>query len=275
MKNKLRDINYEERYVAFLDVLGFKDLVKSNKNDKINLYLKTIEKAIDFLKKVKIKNNLELGYIVISDSIIISVKKSTITNENIEILKHLCIAIGFLQSILACNDIWLRGAISSGEAYFNDEKHQVIGKAYIDAYLLEEKQVSNPQVILDNKIIKELNANNSNDLIDLINNKYNGYLKFNNCGKTILYNWKKENYIEKDFPLFIDFLALQFNPSEATSEINMIQMKEEIVKNIENNIYTNTALYSKYKWLANYLISIIENNESLEDNPFKIRLMKL
>lgn len=262
--NQNIQITYEKGYVAFLDVLGFKEMVFSKKLDKINLYIDSIEKAINYLKSIPAKQELEIGYIVISDSIIISVKQKDNRNDNIERLRNLCIAIGFLQVTLAVKGIWLRGAISSDDVYFNSEKNQVIGKAYIDAYLIEEKFVSNPQVILDNKIIKELEFNSSKDLIDVINEKENGYLQYDNCGKTILYEWTKEpslekNFIPKEFPLFIDYLALFFNPSVKTA---ISDRKREaiymLIKNIEEIIYSNVTLYEKYKWTTNYILSIID-----------------
>lgn len=268
--NQNVQITYEKGYVAFLDVLGFKEMVFSEELDKINLYIDSIEKAINYLKSIQVKQELEIGYIVISDSIIIYIKHGANRAENIERLRNLCIAIGFLQVTLAVKGIWLRGAISSDDVYFNSEKNQVIGKAYIEAYLLEEKFVSNPQIILDNKIIKKLNFNSSKDLIDVINKKENGYLQYDNCGKTILYEWTEESnlqkdFIQKEFPLFIDYLALLFNPSIRT-EIS--ERKQEalsmLIENIKKNMYSNVSLYEKHKWTANYILSIIDKGPELE-----------
>lgn len=264
MKKK-RVVTYEKGYVAFLDVLGFKEMVFSNDLEKINIYVNTIERSIDYLKSIPAKQELEIGYIVISDSIIISVKHTKSNDDNIERLRNLCIAIGFLQVSLATKDIWLRGAITSGDVDFDSKKNQVIGKAYIDAYLLEEKFVSNPQVILDNKIINELGFNSSKDLIDKINEKEKGYLQYDNCGKTILYEWTEESNLEKDFPLFIDYLALLFNPSIRTQ---ISESKREavsmLIENIKKIIYSNVTLYEKYKWTANYILSIIDKGPELE-----------
>lgn len=268
--NQNVQITYEKGYVAFLDVLGFKEMVFSEELDKINLYIDSIEKAINYLKSIQVKQELEIGYIVISDSIIIYIKHGANRAENIERLRNLCIAIGFLQVTLAVKGIWLRGAISSDDVYFNSEKNQVIGKAYIEAYLLEEKFVSNPQIILDNSIIKKLEFNSSKDLIDVINEKENGYLQYDNCGKTILYEWTEESNLEKDFiqkefPLFIDYLALLFNPSMKTDISNR---KREIIcmliESIENIIYSNVTFYEKHKWTANYILSIIDKGPELE-----------
>lgn len=279
MNDNIKPINYVQSYVAFLDVLGFKELVYSkNPEDKKKLekYFHHIKEFIDYLRKTPIKDSLDIGYIVISDSIIITVKHDKSNENNIKILRHLCIAIGFLQSLLSVLDIWLRGGISSGETYFDEETHQIIGKAYIEAYLLEEKLVSNPQVVLDNKIINELGFKNSDELINEINEKSNDGLSFNNCGKTILYNWNNSNFIEKEFPLFVDYLSFFFNPSNSVN-ITKDNLKaiEMIIQNVEKNIYTKTALYKKYKWLANYILSIIESNPSSKTEKYIDELKKL
>lgn len=278
MKANIKPIDYVQSYVAFLDVLGFKELVYSKKVEdkkKLEEYFHHIEKFINYLKTTPIKSDLDIGYIVISDSIIITVKHSESNDENIKILRHLCIAIGFLQSLLSVLDIWLRGGVSSGETYFDKANNQIIGKAYIEAYLLEEKLVSDPHIVLDNKIINELGFKNSDELINEINEKNNGGLSFNNCGKTILYDWNNSNFIEKEFPLFIDYLSFYFNPSNITNKNHSQKYIERIIQNIEKNIYTKTALYKKYKWIANYILSIIENNSSSGNQEYINRLKNL
>ncbi len=253
-------IDYQKSYVAFLDVLGFKNLVFSNRKEskeKLNEYFESIQTIIAYLKQIPIKK--EIGYITISDSIILTVPQSNHLSENIEILRQLCIAIGFLQAGLAARDIWIRGAVSSGDTYFNPNNNQIVGPAYINAYLLEESLAIYPRVIIDNKIIKELNFVSSSDLIDNINKKNEGYLNFNNCGKTILYDWENSQ-IEKDIPLFIDYLSFCVHNKE---NINTFNLGEKILENIEKNIYNNTSLYKKFKWVSNYFSSIIENKDEV------------
>lgn len=275
MNDNIKPINYVQSYVAFLDVLGFKELVYSKKEEKLEKYFHHIEKFINYLKITPIKSELDIGYIVISDSIIITVKHGESKEDNIEILRHLCIAISFLQSLLSVLDIWLRGGVSSGETYFDKANNQIIGKAYIEAYLLEEKLVSNPHVVLDNKIINELGFKNSHELINKINEKDNDGLSFDNCGKTILYDWNNSNFIEKEFPLFVDYLSFYFNPSNKTNINHSQKHIKRIIQNIEENIYTKTALYKKYKWIANYILSIIESNPSSETEKYIDALKKL
>ncbi|MFW2607344.1 hypothetical protein [Aliarcobacter butzleri] len=264
-QNNKVEIKYEDSFVAFLDVLGFTDLVMNDKTDKINIYLNQVEKMIeiikDRLKPLFYCNNI--NFIVISDSIIVSIPKNS--NYNKDILQILCISIYSLQSYLATFDIWLRGAISSGKSYFNKEKNQIIGKAYINAYLLESK-ISNSQVILDNKIIKELGFTNSRDFINIIND---------GTENEVLYNWNNTSHIKRDFPLFINYLGIFINDSNNITNDMKIKCTKMIVENIENNIYSHVNLYTKYKWVANYALSLIDKSQNNKFNEFKERLEKL
>ncbi len=63
-----------------------------------------------------------IRYITISDSIILSVEHGIDKEANIHRLKNLCVAVGLIQSSLALKNIWLRGGISSGEAFFNQDE---------------------------------------------------------------------------------------------------------------------------------------------------------
>jgi len=62
----VENISYEKSYVAYLDVLGFKNLVMSkNKKDKLKLeqYFGIVNSAIEYLKQIRSKKNI--GSIII------------------------------------------------------------------------------------------------------------------------------------------------------------------------------------------------------------------
>lgn len=138
---------YKESYVAFLDVLGFKDMVMKQNDNKLVTYFNEVNNVIDELKRIDRKK--DIGYIVISDSIILTVEKVLDPEKNIKILRQICIAVSKIQKRLALNDIWIRGAISSGKTYFDQNNNQIVGPAYIDSYLLENELAIYPRVILD------------------------------------------------------------------------------------------------------------------------------
>jgi hypothetical protein len=244
-------MEYRNSYVAFLDILGFKKLVFSNlesDKDKIEKYFKIIEDEIKNLKTTQIQE--QINYIVISDSIIITVEQSEDKNNNIENLRQLCIAVGKIQYRLALNNLWLRGGISSGETYINQDDKQIVGKGYINAYQLEEKYATVPRVIIDNKIVYELDLESSDVLINEINKNEDQYL--------FVWNWHHNNAIkiEKDIPLFINY----FHNINDNDLLN-------IMNNIQESIYVEIGLYKKFKWTADYLTSYLYYKERSSGRP--------
>lgn len=262
MDNHLSKIIYSEYYVAFLDVLGFKKLVLSSRKEdkkKIEEYFQLIEEVTEYLKKIKIKAERELGSIIISDSVILSVPVGESITEKVDNLRNLCVAVGKIQFALALKNIWLRGAISSGQAYFNPTDNQVVGPAYVGAYLLEGTQAKYPRVILDNKIIKELESDSAQEFIDKINDKKNGGLKFNNWSKEVLFKWQHNDFLKKnlnkDVPLFIDYLHPVFDNQTDFGRI---------ISNLEKSMYSGNDIYPKFRWIVDYLLS---NSEFYLQHP--------
>ncbi len=226
-ENKIQ-INYKDSFVAFLDVLGFKELVKSsNDTRRLDEYFNIVDNAI----KKDIDNQPEkqdINSIIISDSIILSIRKvEGDINHNIEQLRKLCIVVGKMQLRLANKNIWIRGGISSGKVHFDTNKNQVVGPAFINAYLLEEELAKVPRVIVDNKIINELNLTSADNLIEkMYITKKVGH---DFLGKKILYKWENDSTLQKDIPLFIDY---------ATMVVENQDILQKISENIEINIMT-------------------------------------
>lgn len=254
--NNDSEIQYSDYYVAFLDILGFKNLVNNKKPEdmkKISKYFQLIKEITNDLKKIEPKKNI--GSIIISDSVILSVRIGTDQLENIKNLRQLCIAIQKIQFKLAEINIWLRGAISSGKAYFNATDSQVVGPAYINAYLLEERLAINPRVILDNKLITELGLDSAQTLIDRINTFPTISNEYDALKSNILFQWNHnrilKNGLTKDVALFVDYLVYAF---EDESKL------KTIVKNIETNIYSDNNIYSKYRWVADYLFASCQHH---------------
>ena len=212
-QNATINIQYENSYVAFLDVLGFKNLVFSKRNDdkvKLDQYFGVVNSAIQYLAGIPSKK--KIGSIIISDSIILSVPHGQNRNDNLNILRNLCVAVGIVQQYLGLKDIWLRGGISSGETYFDSERGQIVGPANINSYHLENSIAIWPRVVLDSKIIEELNFQSATQFINEINQTDNGGLNYSNWGSSILFSWHYPNkervgLIDKDVALFIDYLS--------------------------------------------------------------------
>ncbi|POZ54017.1 hypothetical protein [Methylovulum psychrotolerans] len=246
------NVPYSDYFVAFLDVLGFKELVMSKApkdKKKISEYFQLIEEVTYGIRRFELKK--EIATITISDSVIIAIPMDINDSQNLNNLRQLCIAIQKIQFKLAEKNIWLRGAISSGKAYFNAEKSQVVGPAYINAYLLEERLAINPRVILDNKLISALKFKSAGELINTINNHGLSNSEYNLQERDILFDWTGVGQpiegLNKDVALFINYLSYAFQDENKLGAI---------VENIEKSIYTDTQIYPKYKWVVDYLIML-------------------
>src|ERR1700679_1326034 len=106
----------ENAFVAFLDVLGFSELVKAeNNNDLENFFSVTLEN----FKTITVYKG-EIRKLILSDSIILVVDSE---NKNDNFLKLLR-AIRDLQASLALKGIWIRGAVSYGDVYLNGKNEE-------------------------------------------------------------------------------------------------------------------------------------------------------
>lgn len=237
-------IKYKKGFVAFIDVLGFTDMI-NNPTDiskqKIENYLNIVDEQFKEFDAIS-----ELKSIVISDSIILSLEILENNNEaNIKVLTDLCKTIKLIQQKLALSNIWIRGAISYGDIYFDDERKQVIGKGYINAFYLERDYAIYPRVILDNKIVSFLGFKTSEECI----------CRINKLEKCLLYSWERDFHknkdqhkivygIKKDVSLFIDFIDME--------DINNLNIYANF---IIDNANENIRIYPKYLWLSQYIIS--------------------
>ena len=168
-------INYETRIVAFIDILGFKNIIKrSEENIKI---IKNINDAIEFLKTWEKSNKWNLKIIEIeedaqkkgienfniehktncttfSDSIVVSVQAD---DQNInEVCSTLIANLAYISAMLLSENFLLRGGITIGKLQ-HKENGVILGPALIEAYELEKNISKFPRIILSDKLIKKLN----------------------------------------------------------------------------------------------------------------------
>lgn len=126
------------KYVAFLDVLGFKGILKSSHPRAKNLLSVIFETGKAVWEKL---NCSSLKAFFVSDSIVISsdnVSKDALS-AMLEVVNKIC------ESAFKNNQILIRGAIAKGEYeqqsfHSNDltlSQELMVGQAYTDAYLLE------------------------------------------------------------------------------------------------------------------------------------------
>ena len=141
-------------YIAFLDILGFKEIVKKRGNE----YIKDIfGKIVASRENIKITNKgldtsldsvIDNTYIrILSDSIIIAIPSRFDIS-----LVFLCECCRIIQSTLLTQNVLLRGGISCGDFYGNEEI--MFGKGLVTAYELEN-MAEHPRIIISPEIVHE------------------------------------------------------------------------------------------------------------------------
>uniref|UniRef100_C6DYA7 Uncharacterized protein n=1 Tax=Geobacter sp. (strain M21) TaxID=443144 RepID=C6DYA7_GEOSM len=144
---------YDKKIIAFLDLLAMKDLIL-NKKRKPGEEIEAFEiieqiKSIVEIETRSLDRDHNFVLLQLSDSFIF-----TCSDEDIA---QLILLLGTIQMrILVECKFQLRGAITYGDVYIADEGKQIIGPAYIEAYLLQENNAIYPRIILSNAFVDRM-----------------------------------------------------------------------------------------------------------------------
>lgn len=233
---------FEIRVLAFIDILGFKRMVKKAETDADEFSkLKKVLNYIDSLREENITGTMplkELGreLTVFSDSIVISYP----VNKHPSSVFYLLIDIIHIQLELMFEGVLLRGGISVGQLCHDD--NIVFGEAMIDAHYLESKCANYPRIILTDKVID----------VGVENRVYQ--------------HSKEEEFeyinslIKRDFDgfYFIDFLSQWQELDSPDIYLKGLSRVKEV---IENNILgtSDQNILSKYQWLKSYYTNVVNS----------------
>jgi len=169
--NKLLIGGNMERFVAFLDVLGFSQYVENNDYERVLNALKDLKQFVIYANRIPaipefpiIEGEL-VHHIIFSDSIVLYTDGKEISDffRIVHVVKLL------IRASLA-SPTPLRGAISYGEFFAED--NIFFGKSYIDACKSESKQLWAGAFICD-KAIHHINTISKDNFFEiLINTAY-------------------------------------------------------------------------------------------------------
>lgn len=242
---------YPLGYVAFIDVLGFSDLVQKNQNTQLEAYFQTIINILGELKE----SSTGLQSLSISDSIIL------ISPDTQAGLKLIIRAVRKIQRKLLFKNILIRGAISHGEVFFDDVQNVIAGKGYIRAYLLEREAVY-PRVIIDPLIMTILKTDRIG-IIEMMNRSQDF-----NSHSNYIFQHNRYTDLSND-AIFIDYAyALAEDDTKVSGIIGKVYL------NIRKNLYSDQKHYSKYNWLRNYFLGCINQSIQLTSDNKKIKALK-
>ena len=128
-----KKLSYKKRWFAYFDLLGFAQLVRAS---EIHSVLPIYEKVLETIEdKACLKQPKGLSYSWFSDTFIIFTRGSSL--EEFGLIEQA--ARLFFQRLIL-HEIPVRGAISYGDLYSQQEKNIFLGEALMDAYEYGEKQ---------------------------------------------------------------------------------------------------------------------------------------
>jgi len=134
--------SYEERYVAFIDVLGFADLVaRSETSPEIVARLSTTLSALSERARLARSEELHIEAASFSDTIVLS--SPTVPDALLRLLE----IIDELSFELISGNMLFRGAIVRGHLLHTTEF--VFGPALVSAYRLETHTSFHPRIMFD------------------------------------------------------------------------------------------------------------------------------
>ncbi len=225
-------MNYKKYYVAFIDILGYRELSNEFFKTNDNSIIKKIELSIDeaFYLDDLIFKKRESEILFLSDSLMIFLEAK---DENYDDIHWLFIFLSYFQSRCLINGVLIRGAISQGLHYAHKKENYsiVVSQALNKSAEFEKNSAIYPRIIIDNDIIES----------------YGDRLK-----KELFINSEDDSY-------FIDFyhglIGWSFYDRENNSQINIDTIMEKVFCFIHEEL-ANTKLLKikeKYLWLNDYL----------------------
>lgn len=230
-----KEITYTQRYCAFIDILGFTNLIGDIRREKVSF-----GKIRDLLRKVHEPTKFSVSGVValdvratsISDAIALSADFSVAGLAGlIDTITRL--ALGVLEA-----GYFVRGGLCRGLLYHDQD--MVFGDALIEAYKMENTVARYPRIMVSKQVHDEAVASN-------LHNYFRPHLKQS-----------------LDGPYFVDLMEevritmkiMEANPSEFAT-IGPVQLAryETMRANIEGRLAEaadNPNHFEKAQWFARY-----------------------
>lgn len=149
LARRLAEIRTSNYCVAYLDVLGAEEFMENEQNDKFLNDLNSIyTDAVHDVKFTNLVTEKDVHVKIFSDNILLAIKvdkKDNLRQNKIETIINLT---GNIYNNALYHGYLMRGAITEGPFYKDDDSIFVYGKALIDAVKMEEKFAIYPRIIM-------------------------------------------------------------------------------------------------------------------------------
>lgn len=228
---------YECRILAFVDILGFKNMIQQSTFNFSEQ--KRILKAMNIIHSYKEFNDTSFDgeglrkygvqVTTFSDSAIISYPISFDGG-----LFHVLMYLIHLQIDLSNLGMFIRGGVSIGLAHHDE--FNAFGSAMNDAYMLESKEAKFPRIILTSQTLSTGVAASENHQNPFDISLLNSLIKQDKDG--FYYLDYLRQFQELDYPEYDYYILLT-------------RIRSYLIYNL-NLYYSDTKIYQKYLWMLAY-----------------------
>lgn len=236
---------YEYRILAFVDILGFKNMIQQS---TCNFHeQKRILNAMNIIHSYKELNDIGFGggglkkygvqVTTFSDSAIISYPISFDGG-----LFHVLIDLIHLQIDLSNLGIFIRGGVSIG--LVRHDEFNAFGPAMNDAYMLESKEAKSPRIILTSQTLSSGVAASKNHQNPFDISLLNSIIKQ-----------------DKDGFYYLDYLRQfqELNHPEYDYYKWLTGIRGHLIYNL-NLYYSDAKIYYKYLWMLDYWNDVLDSS---------------
>ncbi len=237
------DDTYDIRYVGFVDILGFENLVREadinpERRQELVRALETVRR-----QQAPQLSPTDLQVQIFSDSLIVSTKNTS------EGLWHLLLSLQALAWNLLRRGVLVRGGVALGGTQHDDQI--VFGVGVVNAYHLESTVAKYPRIVLSRDVAQECLRLQKTDPI------YKEYFE--------------RLQRDTDGVMFIHYLYelaktnTQYNRLLNADETALIltgQLILEIIQSALDTTLDEPSIYEKYRWFGNYWNSTVSVDQT-------------
>ncbi|MCR8720797.1 hypothetical protein NVV30_19130 [Pseudomonas syringae] len=242
---------YRKAIVTFLDILGFRSLIKDESSEAIDSILDKMSKYA-----APIADPDDYSYHPITTTFSDCVMRVSFTDSKansdyqIGLLFYELLALVHAQSELIDNDVIVRGGVAFGDISYKN--HRIFVPAMVDAYELESKKAVFPRIVINPIWMEALKSDR------FIRSK-------NHTLKEELNHIRKLIRKDDDGVYFIDYIRAirsELDDPEA-GYISFLKRHCSLIKRNLDKHTDQGKVLDKYKWLSRYHDELI--NELAED----------
>jgi hypothetical protein len=213
-----------DRLVAFIDILGFKELVLQEKDDALRTFHFIDERLNHIVGILRSEHEGSFSAKMFSDCMCVS------CGYSVENLHYMLYELAFIQLWLSFEGLFLRGALTRGDHFESDTT--IFSRGLVQAYELERAAVQ-PRIIIDAKLVPEI--------VNDDKSYYAAYTPFT-----------KSDFVMKapDGRLFVDYLHMLWE--EGHEHIDAFRShRKAILVHVRQHL-DDAVVLSKLQWLADY-----------------------